>query len=127
MTWKENVRGSSANWSRLIPVLGACSFILLVTAGLLALSSCASTPKGVEREQAVYLALSNGVVAGHAIAPYVPAPANTILEGVLAVGGALLAVWASHLHRTVRDLQNGGPPGNGLGSKGEQTPSPGSG
>ena len=48
---------------------------------------------------------------------YVPPPANGILEGVLAVGGALLAVWATHLQRSLKDLRNGN-------SGGAQTPSP---
>ena len=86
-----------------------CSYILLVTAGLLALVSCASTPSGLQRENELYLSTSNALYAVRSIAPVLPPPINGLLEGVLAVGGALMAVWASHLHRSLRDLQNGGP------------------
>ena len=101
---------SNARPNGLMAGVGALSFILLATAGLLALSSCASTPQGVQREEALYLTASNAIATGHTIAPYLPAPANSVVEGLLAVGGALLAVWASHLHRSVRNLENGGTP-----------------
>jgi hypothetical protein len=37
-----------------------------------------------------------------------PGPAAPVAEGLLAVGGALLAVWSTHLHRSVKQLENGG-------------------
>ena len=43
------------------------------------------------------------------VVPYVPPPASGMLEGVLAVGGALLALWATHLQRSLADLRNGKP------------------
>ena len=89
---------------------GACSFILLVTAGLLALSACAHSPQGVQREVLLYEATSNTLHAVSQAAPYVPPPAAPLLEGLLALGGALMAVWASHLHRSLKEIRNGAPP-----------------
>ena len=71
------------------------------------LSSCASTPKGLNREQQLYLSTSNAIVAVRELVPYAPPPLSGIAEGALALGGALMAVWASHLHRSLRDIQNG--------------------
>ncbi len=91
-----------------------------MAAGLLGLCSCASTPTGVQRELALYQVATNGFAQTHAVVPYLPAPANSLLEGVLAIAGAGLALWASHLHRSISDLQNGkskppaaNPPGAG--------------
>ena len=42
---------------------------------------------------------SNALTSLRDTVPYVPGPGNSILEGVLAVGGAFLALWATHLHR----------------------------
>ncbi len=92
--------------------VGALSFILLVGAGVRGLSGCASTPQGVAREQQLYLVTSNAVSGLSALAPYTPPPVATLLEGVTAVGGALLAVWASHLHRSVRALETGSKNGS---------------
>jgi hypothetical protein len=82
------------------------------------LSSCASTQKGLEREQALYLTASNGLVGLQSTVPYLPPPASGLLEGFLAIGGALMAVWATHLHRSMRDLQNGAKNGTPAGAAG---------
>ena len=88
------------------------------------LSSCASTPKGVEREQRLYLATSNALVTLNAVAPAIPQPVGGLVEGCLAIGGALMAVWATHLHRSVRSLQNGAPNGTPTAAAGPpKTPS----
>ncbi len=100
-----------------------CVFTALVTAGCLTLTSCAHTEAGLARETQLYLAASNNLNSLKQIVPYVPPPANGILEGVLAVGGALLALWATHLHRSVNDLRNGGAQaknGPGAGAAGEK-------
>jgi hypothetical protein len=102
--------------------VGVCAFILLVTAGALALSSCATTPKGLARETQLYLATSNAVSGLSALAPYTPPPIAGLIEGATAVGGALLAVWASHLHRSVRALENGSA--NGSAAKAAGPPKP---
>jgi hypothetical protein len=103
-------------------VIGALSFILLVTAGARVLSSCASTPDGLKREQGLYLVTSNALTGISSIAPYVPPPIGTLIEGITAVGGALLAVWASHLHRSVRALETRPPPGTAQASSGAKPP-----
>ena len=69
--------------------------------------ACASTPAGLAREEKAYNATSNTVAFLQPIAAAAPAPFNTFLEGVLAAGGALLAFWASHLHRSVAELKIG--------------------
>jgi hypothetical protein len=114
---------SNAAWKpsnrRRLAIAGGLWLLILASAGLLALCSCASTPKGVEREQALYLCASNGLVSAHEITPYLPAPANSVWEGFLAVAGAGLAVWASHLHRSVAELKKNG---NGNGSTASAAP-----
>ena len=94
-------KSSSHHWMMGITVF---SFILLATGGLLGLSSCTSTEQGVAREHALYLAASNTLANAQQITPTLPAPANGIVEGVLGVGGALLAIWATHLQRSIKDL-----------------------
>jgi hypothetical protein len=108
-----------------LTLIGVLSFILLVTAGLLALSSCATSPKGLAREQRAYNTTSNVLYAVGTAVPALPAPASQVLEGFLALGGALMAVWASHLHRTVRDIQNGSANGPAPGAP--RPPSPAAG
>ncbi len=89
--------------------LVACAFIALAVGGSLSLTSCATTEPGLQRETQLYLTTSNTVENVRHVVPYVPPPANGILEGVLAVGGALLALWATHLHRSLNEVRNGKP------------------
>ena len=96
---------------RLWAIIGACAFILLATAGLRVLTSCATTPAGIAREEQLYRVTTNAVGGIASIAPYTAPPVSTLLEGITAVGGALLAVWASHLHRSVRALESKPPNG----------------
>ncbi len=103
-------------YRRCLTVFGVCAFIALAAVGLLVLSSCASTPNGIQRELVLYQAATNGLATAQAIGPYAPAPASQVLEGVLAIAGAGLALWASHLHRSVRALENGAGKGNGNGA-----------
>ncbi len=100
-----------------------CGFTALVTVGCLTLTSCATTEPGLARETQLYLVTSNNLNSLKQLVPYVPPPANGLLEGVLAVGGALLALWATHLHRSVNEIRNGGPPaknGPGPGAAGAE-------
>jgi hypothetical protein len=89
-------------------VLCVLLFGVLAVAGVLALCSCASTPKGIAREERLFLTTSNALTTAQYIAPMLPGPAAPIAEGLLAVGGALLALWSTHLHRSVKQLENGG-------------------
>jgi hypothetical protein len=89
----------------------ASLFIAAALVGLLATVSCAHTEQGLQREEQLYLSSSNTVTSLRQVLPYVPPPTNGVLEGVLAVGGALLALWATHLHRSVEELRNGKPGG----------------
>ncbi|MCX6924980.1 MAG: hypothetical protein NT154_17460 [Verrucomicrobia bacterium] len=98
---------AASNWWRLSPLalVLACSSILLGTAGLLVLSSCATTPKGLAREEAIQHAASNTVAFLQPVAAALPAPSGQILESVLAAGGALLALWATHIHRSLAEIK----------------------
>ena len=106
----------AAAWRRLLQpstmYLVACAYIALALGGSLLLTACAHTEEGIQRERLVYQGASNTVETVRQALPYVPPPANGILEGVVAVGGALLALWATHLHRSLTELRNGksGPP-----------------
>ena len=103
-----------AGWSAALrpklAYLVASAFIAAALVGLLSLTAGAHTQAGLQRETQLYLTTSNATQSLHQVVPYVPAPANTLLEGVLAAGGALLALWATHLHRSVTELRNGKPP-----------------
>ena len=116
MHWKDYGAACSGRHSHSLTCLAASAFIAAVVVGLLCSLSCARTEAGLQREQVVYVGSSNALESVKQIVPYVPPSANGILEGVLAVGGALLAVWATHLQRSLRDLRNGNgvkPPANG--------------
>jgi hypothetical protein len=91
----------------------ACSSILLVGAGSLVLCSCATTEKGLAREQAIHDTASNAVYYARPLAAVVPQPFATALEGIVAAGGALLALWANHIHRSVAEVKRKAetPPG----------------
>jgi hypothetical protein len=95
-----------AGWCRenLVHVC-AWSFTAAVVFGSLACGSCAHTPAGLEREQILFDASSNAMVAVRQATPYAPPPCNSVLEGVLAVGGALLALWATHLQRSLKEVR----------------------
>ncbi len=100
-------KGSSGGYHLIPAVIGMCLCILAVTAGLLALSSCATGPAGVAREQGAVDSLSNAVVALRSGAVYLPQPAGGIVEALLAAATAGLAAWSAHLHQTVKTLKNG--------------------
>ena len=100
---KPSGSGSSRNWA----ILVTCVFTALVSAGSLSLSGCARTESGLARETALYLVTSNTVTGLKTIVPYAPPPVGNLLEGILAAGGALLALWATHLHRSVAEIKNG--------------------
>ena len=97
---------SPSRWGQTL----VCLFILLAMAGLLALSSAlGATPEATQHEPALYRIGSNAVQVLAPVAPFLPPPFNALVEGVLALGGALLAFWASHIHRTVAEIKNGAP------------------
>jgi hypothetical protein len=108
VTSKESAAVSRNRSKHSTRVLCVLLFGVLAVAGVLALCSCASTPKGIAREERLYLTTSNALTTASYIAPMLPGPAAPIAEGLLAVGGALLAVWSTHLHRSVKQLENGG-------------------
>ncbi len=116
MHLRERGRGSLLLCPHWTKVVGALSFITLALGGLLALSLCATSEAGLKREEGLYLVLSNSLATARVVAPGVPPPTGTMVEGVLGVGGALLALWATHLQRSLRDLKtgNGGSNGGGM-------------
>jgi hypothetical protein len=110
-----NVRKSKLNSlhkrSKSLVLLAALSFTAAVTAGLLALCSCAHTEKGLERERYLHDAASNTITTLQPLVQAAPAPVNTILGTVFAGLSGLLALWATHIHRSVTELRKGN--GNG--------------
>jgi hypothetical protein len=108
MTLNKLVPNSNSWPHRAWDLVLALSFIILLTAGSLVLCSCATTEKGLKREQVTYSILTNTVSYLQPVASTLPPPIGTALEGVLAAGGALLALWATHLHRSLGDLKANG-------------------
>ncbi len=106
-----SARGSAPGWKQKLVIAGMCAYIAAVLVALCPLSGCATSEKGLARETQLYLVASNGVNQLKQVVPYVPSPANGLLEGVLAVGSGLLAVWATHLHRSLKELRNGNTAG----------------
>jgi hypothetical protein len=80
-------------------------YILLATAGALALSSCATTEKGLQREETFINAASNSIAVLRPISTAAPQPIGSAVEGILAGAGALLALWATHVHRSLAELK----------------------
>ena len=102
-----NSKKTSPTIFRHIPtVVGVSLSIGLVTAGALALSSCATSPSGVARELSVYSFATNAVATLKSVAPALPQPVGGALEGFLALASAGLALWQTHLHRAVSALRN---------------------
>ncbi len=108
------------NWAH----VAVCLFIGGLLAGSLLCVSCAHTQAGLQREQVLYVGTSNALTSLQHTVPYVPAPCNSVLEGVLALGGALLALWASHLHRSLNEVRNGKPPSTSASSGPPAGPTP---
>ena len=86
-------------------------FVVVAGAGLLGLCSCAHTKEGLQREQRIYEGASNAITVLQPVAQAAPAPINAILGSIFAGLSGLLAVWATHIQRTVKELQK--PNGNG--------------
>jgi hypothetical protein len=78
--------------------LSLCAMLLfLVVAGALTShTGCATTPAGLDREQALYRAGTNVVAQAQSILPFVPAPVASPLEIVLGLAGAALGAWNLH-------------------------------
>ena len=103
---------ASAAWLRgRLVYLAASLFISGAVAGLLPLISCARTEAGLQRELVMVQASSNAVENLKQVLPYAPTPASGVVQGFLAVGGALLALWATHLQRSLSEVRNGKPGG----------------
>ncbi len=107
MHWKDYGAACSGRHSHTWTCLAASAFIAAVVVGSLCSLSCARTEAGLRREQVIYVGSSNALESVRQLVPYVPPPGNSLLEGVLAAGGALLALWATHLQRSLKDLRNG--------------------
>jgi len=116
-----NVKRSKLNslgWhSRWLVQSAVLLFILVATVGLLGLCSCATSSKGLAREQAIVNTASNTIAVLQPVVQAAPAPINSILGTVFAGLSGLLAVWATHIHRSVSELKktNGNGNGNGAG------------
>ena len=100
----------------------ACAAYLLVLTLFVMLCGCASTPAGLNREQALYRAGTNVVATLHEVVPYLPPPVGGAAEGVLALATAALAAWNTHQHLQIKKLKNGNGHGNGNGSVASNPP-----
>ncbi len=89
----------------------ACILVLLLMAAALAVQSCATSPQGLAREQAIYSAATNTVGTLQTIVPYVPAPVQVPTELILAAVSAALGAWNLHQQKAIKALKNGN--GNG--------------
>jgi hypothetical protein len=104
-------KSARACWHRSLPVLpaiGVFIFIVAAGAGLLALSSCATTPAGLQREQTAFSAATNIVHVAEQVAPAIPPPERALVELLLGVATAALAAWNTHLHRRLGQLNGNG-------------------
>ena len=102
----------TAQAQQIMLTLSVLSFIVVATVGLLALCSCAHTEKGLQRENYLHDAASNAITTLQPVVQAAPAPANAILGSVFAGLSGLLALWATHIQRSVKDLQKGNGGGN---------------
>lgn len=90
-------------------VLLGCAAALLLPTG------CASTQKGIAREQTYYRAGTNIVAEARSILPFVPAPVATPMEVILGLASAALGAWNMHQQGQLKKLRNGN--GNGSPAK----------
>ena len=114
MTNKKSKLNSLRWQAKGLLLTGALSLAVVAGAGLLGLCSCARTAKGLHREQQIYETATNAIGVLQPVAQAAPAPINSILGTIFAGLSGLLAVWATHINRSVKELQkttsNGRPP-----------------
>src|SRR3974377_929198 len=91
-----------------LPAIGVFIFIIAAGAGLLALSSCATSPAGLQREQTLFSVATNVVYAAQQVAPAIPPPERALVELLLGVATAGLAAWNTHLHRRLGQMNGNG-------------------
>jgi hypothetical protein len=103
-------RGGSASLKASSAHPVASLFIAAVLGGSLLCVSCAHTEPALQREQVLYVGTSNALTSLQHTVPSVPAPGNSVLEAALVVGGALLALWATQLRRSLNVTLSGAPP-----------------
>ena len=120
---KASASASPASFPLAPVAIGMCLFILAVGAGLLALSSCSTSPEGIAREDALITTLSNTVDNLKTMAPLTPPPANSFVEPILGMCSAALAIWSGYLHRNVRILVRNAN-GNGSSPAPANAPAP---
>ncbi len=88
---------------------------VLFIAALLFGASCATSPAGLSREHALYVAGTNVVGTLQTLVPYMPPPVGSTFEVVLAAATAALAAWNTHQGKRLRRLENGHGNGKTLG------------
>jgi len=100
-----------------LSIVCSAAFLIVVAATLPHLG-CATTPKGIANEKAMYSAATNTVATAQSIVPYIPAPFATPVEVVLGAASALLGAWNLHQQKSIKALKNGN------GKTTPQTPPP---
>ena len=107
----------------LLPLLVIIALqVLLFLAVAAAVTGCASTPAGLQRERSIYGVATNMVADVQQFVPYLPAPVQVPVEALLAAATAGLTAWSTHQQMAIAKLKKA-VNGNGS-SKACPTPSP---
>jgi hypothetical protein len=77
--------------------------------GIMLLQGCATTPKGLTREQQLYNTATNVVAAVQQVTPFLPPPVSTPVGIILGGVSAALAAWNVHQQRTLSALKKARP------------------
>jgi ABC-type Co2+ transport system permease subunit len=86
----------------------ALAFLLFAALFLFALvPGCATTERGLSREEAIYTWATNAVATARSVTPFIPAPAGTGVEIGLGLVAAALAAWNTAQQRAIQKLKNG--------------------
>src|SRR5438046_549700 len=97
---------------------------VFLAAALCFLASCATSPRGISREQMMYSYGTNGVAwAQQVLVPYVPPPYHEAALAFLGLVSAGLGLWNRSQQKRLTALENGGPsPGTPPAPQGHPPP-----
>ncbi len=85
--------------------------LCLIVALVVIAAACAHSAAGLRREQAVSQLASNTVAAATQVAPYLPAPAQPLVELLIALATAGLTAWNVSQHKRITALERNGANG----------------
>ncbi len=91
---------------RLKSIVSVVFLAIWLASVVLLAGACFSTPRQVGLQDRFVTAGTNAIVMiQRDVVPLVPQPYQAILEGGLAVGTGLLAVWARSVHKRLQGVQ----------------------